>query len=512
MRRDEAIDAIKRIFIPTVGETTSAAAAVATVLFDNAIATTSPENGLTREALGTAASNLRERWGKGVLGDDDINTQLGLLRKRLPDFIRSEDLSLFSVTDIALTKHRRSNGDRVTYLQVDYQPPADEAAGALATAIDAALPLSIERRTEVEQQLAAGKVQIHISEPRSHPYGKGRIFVVFFLLLALSAFAVALEKRFGILSEPLFPTTPPRVKVRAGAPAIGAPVTVSAPPLWALKRFRTGGPAIAGTSVGTHIYVASGASGVRIFDISNPENAHLARTIKTTYAYAVAIAEPYLYVADGDGGTRVVDLRKPAGAEIVATLPALALGVALSGTHLFTANGAEGVRVWDVASPEHPRSLETIRQIGNGAARNVAVSGSFAFVARARVLGVGAGTTILNIADPRRVRVSSLISSVDDCHQVLALPDNVVLEVYDRAIGTTRIYPSAPFAEGLNLLSFSRPIRAVIPVSDDIVAAWIDDEIVFVDVSNPKHLRVVPEPPIDPAVFAKAGLAYIPTH
>jgi hypothetical protein len=95
---------------------------------------------------------------------------------------------------------------------------------------------------------------------------------------------------------------------------------------------------------------------------------------------------------------------------------------------------------------------------------------------------------------------------------VLALPNNVVLEVYDLAIGTTRTYASAPFVEGLNLLPFNRPIRAVLPVANDIVAAWVDDDIIFVDVHDPKRLRVVPEPPIDPAIFAKAGLAYIPKH
>jgi hypothetical protein len=153
--------------------------------------------------------------------------------------------------------------------------------------------------------------------------------------------------------------------------------------------------------------------------------------------------------------------------------------------------------------------VDTISQ-RNGAARNIAISGEQAFVAQERVRGVGAGITTLDISDPHHVRVSALISTFDDCHQVLALPDNVVLQVYDLAIGTTRIFASAPFVEELNRLPFSRPIRAVIPVTNDIVAAWVDDEIVFVDVHDPKRLRVVPEPPIDPAVFANAGLAYIP--
>jgi hypothetical protein len=509
VKREEAIEAIKLLFIATVSKPTSAAAAVATVLFDNAIATTDPKNGLTRSEIGDAASALWAQPDGNVLGDDAVNTQLGRLRTRLLSFVRNQNLSKFNVTDMALTSHRRSDGESVTYLQVDYVPPSDQTAGVLATAIDAELPLSTEERAEVEEQLAAGKVHVKVGEFSSHPFGKGRVFFIFLALLALSAVAIALEKRFGILADPVFPLSPPHKASSTGAPSI-ASITVSAPPAWALKRFRNGGRAIAGSSAGTHLYVASGPVGVRVFDMTDPENPRLDRTIKTTNAYALAVAEPYIYVADGDGGTRVVDLRKRPGEEIVATLPSYVLGIALGGTRLYTANGAEGVRIWDVMRPEHPRLLQTLRQIGNGAARNIAVSGSLAFVARERVLGVGAGTTILDVSDPHHVQVSSLISTFDDCHQVLALPNNVVLEVYDLAIGTTRTYASAPFVEGLNLLPFNRPIRAVIPVANDIVAAWVDDDIIFVDVHDPKRLRVVPEPPIDPAIFARAGLAYIP--
>jgi hypothetical protein len=508
VRRDQAIEAIKRIFIPTVGKTTSAFAAVASSLFDNAIATTDPDNGLTREELGTAASALRAQWGEEALGDDDINTQLGLLRTRLPEFVNSQDLSIFNVTDIVLMKHQRRNGDRLRYLRVDYQPPPDQVTGSLATAIDAGLPLSTEARAEVEEQLAAGKVHVQVGELGSHPFPKGRIFFIFVALLALSVVAIALEKRFGVLSEPVFPERPPRKASRTGAPSI-ASITVSAPPSWALKRFRNGGRAIAGTPVGMHIYVASGPRGVRVFDITDPASPRLDRTIKTTNAYALAVAEPYIYVADGDGGMRVIDLRKPVGKEIVATEPSYVLGVALGGTHLYTAHGAEGVRVWDVVAPEHPRLLKTMR-VGNGAARNIAISGTFAFVACERVLGFGAGITALDISRPRHVQVAFNIATFEDCHQGLALPGNVVLEVYDLAIGTTQVFAVEPFAKGLNLLPFNRPIRAVIPISNDFVAAWVGDEIVFVDVHDPKRLRVVPEPPIDPAIFAKAGLAYIP--
>ena len=76
---------------------------------------------------------------------------------------------------------------------------------------------------------------------------------------------------------------------------------------------------------GDVVYVADGAAGLRLIDVTDPATPSLVSTLNTPgSAYGVALRGDHAYVADNDHGLQVVDVTNP-------VLPMLAGGVGLGG-------------------------------------------------------------------------------------------------------------------------------------------------------------------------------------
>ena len=75
-------------------------------------------------------------------------------------------------------------------------------------------------------------------------------------------------------------------------------------------------------ALGPHAYVAAGAAGLQVYDVSDPGAPALLGTRDTRgIASDVAVAGDYAYVADGAAGIEVVDVSDPAAPRLVANLP-----------------------------------------------------------------------------------------------------------------------------------------------------------------------------------------------
>jgi len=132
---------------------------------------------------------------------------------------------------------------------------------------------------------------------------------------------------------------------------------------------------------GGYAYVADWNAGLRVIDVSDPENpVEIGYYDTPGYAHGVYISGSYAYVADGDWGLRVIDVSDPSNPEEVGyyDTPGLGCDVYVSRGYAYVADGY-GLRIIDVSDPSNP--VEVGYYHTPGCAEDVYVSGSYAYVA-----------------------------------------------------------------------------------------------------------------------------------
>ncbi len=147
---------------------------------------------------------------------------------------------------------------------------------------------------------------------------------------------------------------------------------------------------------GDHAFVADGASGLQVIDISDPASPALLGTYDTpSFAHGVTVSGDYAFVADGTLGLQVIDISNPTAPTFLGTCdtPGNALGLAVSGDYAFVADGTSGLQVIDISDPTSPAILGTYGT--PDLALEVTVSGDYAFVADSE-----SGLIVIDISDP----------------------------------------------------------------------------------------------------------------
>jgi hypothetical protein len=166
---------------------------------------------------------------------------------------------------------------------------------------------------------------------------------------------------------------------------------------------------------GSTAYVADGASGLQIVDVTNPSSPQWTGSLDTPgTAQNVAVSGTYAYVADMDGGLRIVNVANPlAPAEVTAltasTLGGAVKGIAVAGATAYVGAGAGGLVIVDVTAPANP----VIRGRYQGPlATNVTVLGAAAYV----VDSAGLRVLALNVSNPSSPQLidSKFVTGVPD--------------------------------------------------------------------------------------------------
>ncbi len=131
---------------------------------------------------------------------------------------------------------------------------------------------------------------------------------------------------------------------------------------------------------GTYAYVADGASGLQVIDITNPASPQIVGSVDTPgYAMGVAVSGTYAYVADWvvrSPGDRHHESREPPDRGQRGHAGRLPLAWPSRGTYAYVADGfrSPGDRHHNPRAPDRG-------QRGHGRAVGVAVSGTYAYVA-----------------------------------------------------------------------------------------------------------------------------------
>jgi hypothetical protein len=233
---------------------------------------------------------------------------------------------------------------------------------------------------------------------------------------------------------------------------------------------------------GGYAFVASGAQGVRIVDVSKPTGPVAVGEIATTDAWCVAIRGSYAYVADGESGLRVLDISAPrAPLDIGMRKTSDARAVALSGTYAYVADGDKGLKVIDITDP---RSLPRVASVDTENALDVMVIGSRLYLAD----GAG-GLKIFDITHPAAPTLLAT-EATSDARALAALPGLIL--VADGSQGL-RIFDATDAAKLALLATFDTGRAASVAAEDSF--AYVTDGATgmkVVDLEDPAH----------PALFA----------
>jgi hypothetical protein len=154
---------------------------------------------------------------------------------------------------------------------------------------------------------------------------------------------------------------------------------------------------------GSYAYVADGYS-LRVIDVSTPSNPIEVGFVDTGHgATDVVVSGSYAFVAGGhwdSGALRVIDISTPEHPiEIGYFRIRVVYGVDVSGRHAYVA-AASGLWVIDVSTPANPRTAAFFDTTDH--AREVAVSGVHAFVAKDNHPGEPTGLLVIDVSDPSR--------------------------------------------------------------------------------------------------------------
>ena len=163
--------------------------------------------------------------------------------------------------------------------------------------------------------------------------------------------------------------------------------------------------------VGNKVYVAAGASGFSIFDVSNYNISTIA-TYDAAEVKDVAVVGDVAYLASGEKGLQLVDVTKPnlvnkndaTTSSILKTLPVFSIidtsgsatNVEVSGNVAYVADGYNGLVSIDVSSPYSPKLLGGYDTLGY--ANNVTISGNTAYIS-----DYDKGVTVVDISNPSQI-------------------------------------------------------------------------------------------------------------
>jgi hypothetical protein len=167
-----------------------------------------------------------------------------------------------------------------------------------------------------------------------------------------------------------------------------------------ISSFDTPGNALRLAIDGSFVYIADQSGGLRVINAANLSVPVEVTNVDTSgEALGVVVADGYAYVAAGPtgppGGLRIIDVSTPSSAAQVGFLntPSRSYSVDVSGDYAYVSNQDAGLLVIDILDPENPEQEGACDT--DGSATDVVVEGSYAYVA-----DMYGGLKVIDIGNP----------------------------------------------------------------------------------------------------------------
>jgi hypothetical protein len=467
--RADAIEVVKRLFIAEKCASPSRAAAVATILFDEAMTPPSQERGFSRDELTDAVDRLTNEWKLGNTNSEDVHRELFRLSGRLRKF-SSKHLPMMGVTAITgPTRNQRADGFERLFLAIEYTPSAEEHAGAVGQIVENALR-SIggeEKLKEYETAIASG-APYEVFEGRGHASLRHRIVVLSVAFLVAGGLLADPDSRrwiFRVLRPSAWvmprPSAPPPAP-RRRAPKPSPSALASTTPGDLILPDGTDVQAI--VAVGSRAYIAAGRRGLLVADITD-RGLTLLGSYPMTVARDVAVAGDTAYVAATGAGVFVLDVSNPSQIRRVGILQPIRASFsngmpAGGGPHSVTVHGSMlavaeviGCSFYDITEPQAPKHFGEYVDT-DAILLDVDFSGTTAVVANGMRGAFGGSIRTIDISDVHHPQLLATLGAANG-FQELVLHEHTVyaaneagglrtLDISDpRNISTLATWPGA---------------------------------------------------------------------
>jgi hypothetical protein len=268
------------------------------------------------------------------------------------------------------------------------------------------------------------------------------------------------------------------------------------------------GDAIAVFASGSLAYVADGASGLQIVDVSNPSSPTLRGSYDTPgSANGVFVDGGLAYVAGQTAGLLIIDVSNPSSPTLRGSYdtPGWAEGVFVVGGLAYVADQWAGLQIIDVSNPSSP----TLR--GSYATAHVAkgvfVAGGLAYVA-----DFGNGFQIIDVSNPSLPTLRGSYDTPLDASGIFVAGGLAYVAAQDRGLRIVDVSnPTSPTLRG----SYDTPSGAngVFVAGGLAYVAGHTAGLLIIDVSNPSSPQLCGSYdswfPVALDVFVAGGLAYV---
>lgn len=247
--------------------------------------------------------------------------------------------------------------------------------------------------------------------------------------------------------------------------------------LLSIANTNNGGLAAGLAVSGNDVYLANGADGLRVYDVSNPTNPiNIYHTSTRQFAFGITIVDHYAFLGEIDG-LGVYDVADPTGPIILTNTAA-----AYDPTFIVITNGLAYIAAqneFEIFSVSNPASPAYIAARATYSSYGIAVSGNYVYVADSQN-----GLMIFNdsvLTNPVLTSTSKINSNAQYNQVVLSGPYAYIANGSDglRVYNVTN--PAAPFSVGHTNTGAGESIT----ISGNYVFMGQSSSVVLIDVSNP---------------------------
>jgi hypothetical protein len=162
---------------------------------------------------------------------------------------------------------------------------------------------------------------------------------------------------------------------------------------------------------GNYAYAANWWAGMQVLDVSTPSAPLLAGVYdETTHAQYLDVHNGYAYLTGYRPGVQIVDVSDPTSMTRVAECLGIGrFGLHVSGSYLYAAQDDNGLGIADVSNPAAPVLVGACKT--TAAALDVAVAGSYAYVADTNFDTNTGGLTVVDVSAPSMPQVVATCST-----------------------------------------------------------------------------------------------------
>lgn len=228
---------------------------------------------------------------------------------------------------------------------------------------------------------------------------------------------------------------------------------------------------------GNYVYVADGSGGLKVFNVTVPQNSLLAGQYTTNGdAQGVEVAGNFAYLSDAQKGWMIFDISTPTSPSLISTVPCNALNSFVDGNTAYIAAGTNGLKKVNITTKSLPAVTGSYAPAGINV-RDVSVVGGYAYIGQQQSIAK------INTGSMTRVTSSGLGSSQEGAavHSaggyIYAASEPYGVVVYNSSVGFLGNYETTGNAVDLwkdtNLLYVADGARG----------------LVILDASNPAALQ-----------------------